>query len=322
MNFKNSGLTVLCVAFAACGGSSNDDDSGPPPLAAPLAITSSNAAQATGEAYKASRSSAELTDLADASGVVVSISGASAKGASKPAAKSIQHMLSKTPFGPELLPCELGGSITVSGELEDPLTLTPGDVIRVDAANCDNGMGEIIDGLLELTVDAFSGDYLDGLYDLTMTLNLSNFQVATESDVQSSNGDVTINLSTLTAPAISASVSGDAITLDSNTESVSLLDYSSAQTVDAGMQPSPYTLTSSGTLDSTRLPGSVDYATPVTFEGVANGYPHTGEFLVSGQNSSARLVAIDSSNVRIDLDTNGDGSVDESIETTWAALDQ
>jgi hypothetical protein len=64
----------------------------------------------------------------------------------------------------------------------------------------------------------------------------------------------------------------------------------------------------------------VSYSTPVTFEGFDLDYPGTGEFLVEGDNSSARLIAIDNVNVRIEVDTDGNGTVDETINTTWAEL--
>jgi hypothetical protein len=64
----------------------------------------------------------------------------------------------------------------------------------------------------------------------------------------------------------------------------------------------------------------VRYTTPVQFTGFDVDFPSTGELLVSGNNSSVRLVALDNVNVRIDLDNDGNGTVDESIQTTWLAL--
>jgi hypothetical protein len=42
--------------------------------------------------------------------------------------------------------------------------------------------------------------------------------------------------------------------------------------------------------------------------------------LVQGANSSARLTAIDNVNVMIELDVNGDGEADQTINTTWVDL--
>ena len=58
----------------------------------------------------------------------------------------------------------------------------------------------------------------------------------------------------------------------------------------------------------------------MTFEGLDTNYPHTGEFFVEGENSSARLVADNDVDVHIDIDLDGNGTVDETIVTTWAEL--
>jgi len=134
------------------------------------------------------------------------------------------------------------------------------------------------------------------------------------------NGDATATLNTESAPYVEASVSGDSMTTDTNAYSDTVTVYASAQTLDAGVSPSPYSMTASGTLDSSRLTGAVGYSTPVTFEGFDTDYPGTGELLVEGDSSSARLIALDSVNVRIEIDGNGDGTVDDTIDTTWEEL--
>ena len=101
--------------------------------------------------------------------------------------------------------------------------------------------------------------------------------------------DTTSTLNTLEAPYVEASVSGNSITADSNAGSETLSAYSSAQTFDGRVAPAPYTMSASGTLDSTQIGGVVDYSTPVTFEGVDTGYPTAGILLVEGADSAARL---------------------------------
>jgi len=56
------------------------------------------------------------------------------------------------------------------------------------------------------------------------------------------------------------------------------------------------------------------------FAGLGANYPYTGEFLVVGENSSLRLVADNDVDVHIDIDSDGDTVVDETIVTTWAEL--
>jgi hypothetical protein len=56
------------------------------------------------------------------------------------------------------------------------------------------------------------------------------------------------------------------------------------------------------------------------FAGIGSNYPHTGEFFVVGANSSVRLVADNDVDVHIDIDSNGDNVIDQTIVTTWAEL--
>lgn len=307
---------LLCLpVVSACGGGSGAHVSPPPEFA----ITKDNAVAATGAAWESANASAGMTDRLGSGGFVAGAPG----GVSKPAVlrtASLQNLAQKIPFGPDTFPCQVSGSITVSGDLADPFTLTPGDFIKLDADACDDGLGEVIDGLLEMTVDAFTGNFLGGAYVLTATLVATDFQAATATDVATANGDATVTLDTTAAPAVAASVSGSSLTTDTNTNSATLTNYLTEQTLDAGLVPSPFTLASSGTLDASQLSGIVTYTTPVVFEGFDANYPHTGELLVSGANSSARLIAIDEINVRIEIDSDGDGVIDETIDTTWAAL--
>ena len=322
MNVKSRRVLYLSLGLAACGGGGDDDGGPQPPNSASFAITAANAETAVAKSWQAAGTSAGFAELAGAGGVVTTKPDASAKAESGlPSTTSLAHLLQKVPFGPETLPCQVSGSITLSGDLESPTTLTAGDVINVVADACDDGFGEVLDGEMRMTIDDISGDFLAGAYDLTMTLELANFQVATAADVLVSNGDVTVTIDTLAAPVVSARTGGSEITIDGNGESLTLANFESNQTLDAGVSPSPWTLDASGRLDSSELPGTVVYSTPVTFEGLDVGYPHSGELLVTGDDSSARLVTLDGVNVRIDVDLDGDGTVDTSIETTWEAID-
>jgi hypothetical protein len=156
-----------------------------------------------------------------------------------------------------------------------------------------------------------------------MTLLLTNFQVTTADDVLLANGDGTAALNTLAAPYVEAAVSGRSMLTDTNTSTETLSNYSSAQTVDGTVAPAPYTLLTSGTLDSSQLSGSVTYSTPVMFEGLDANYPNVGEMLIVGDASSARIIAqANGVDVVIEIysNTTGEGTPDETISTTWTEL--
>lgn len=311
----------------ACGGGGSGSGSGgntPPPPSAGLGITPSNGAQVAGVAYQAALASGDIASLASNSGLTGSAGGGLA--AASPEAQAGRQgstVLQNVPVGPTTSPCAVSGSITISGDLANPLTLTAGDTISASYDNCDDGAGEVVDGDMDFEVDAFSGDILSGAYDMTMTMNITDFQVSSATDVITGNGDGTATINTLAAPYVEASVSGNSMTTDTNSFSQTLYNYVSAQTVDSGVSPSPYTYMSSGTLDTTRLGGVIDYTTTVIFEGFDADYPYVGELLVVGDNSSARLIAQPNSiDVVIEIydNTTGTGTPVDVINTTWADL--
>jgi hypothetical protein len=226
------------------------------------------------------------------------------------------------PIPPTVEPCLDGGTSTTSGEIADPFTpaFTPGDFFDIVFENCNDGFSTI-NGSLYYVVDEFTGDLLFGEYDLTMTATFTDFQIQTSTDTLVNNGDVTVQLNSLQYPTISAGTSGDSLTVDGNNFSHTLTNFSGIYSQNVEAVPSPFSQGSSGTIDSTLLPGIVDYSSPVIFTGFDGEYPSEGEFLVVGANSSVRLVAVDNVNIEIRVDTDGDGVVDETIQTTWAALE-
>jgi hypothetical protein len=316
-------LSVLSasVLIAACGGGGGSSFNGAEPPASTFAITSANATAATSASWEAVVASSDFGDLGGSLGLSAAIPGSVAKAtqALKVAGQSTGAGQA-VPVGPNVLPCLAGGAVTVSGDVASLLTLTPGDNFDVLFELCDEGAGEVVDGAIAFTVSDFSGDLLLGTYLLSMDGVLTDLQVATGTDTFINNGDATTTLDTLQTPFVATGVSGTSMTVDANASSQTLSNYVSSSTLDGGMQNLPYTMAASGTLDTTQLGGVVEYSTPVEFSGEGTNYPAAGSLLVEGSSSSARLTAVDDVNVTIEVDTNGDGVVDETINTTWAAL--
>lgn len=318
---KRSLGLVLFVALGtvACGGSGGDSSSQPFVPADDITITRSNGVDVARITYVAAAQSGDSAGLVGNAGIAAG-SGELVKVPGE-FAKPVQVAVTQIPFGPEPVPCDVRGTMTVSGNIQNPLTLTAGDTISIEASECDDGLGEIIDGIINFTVDEFSGTVDNGLYELTMALEIIDFQVTTPDDVLLSNGDVTVTVNTFRTPFVSTTVGGESLTLDLNGASETLVGYSTTETFDGGLVPSPYTMTASGALDSTQLGGTVRYSTPVTFEGADLGYPHAGELLIHGQhNTSVRLIALENGAVRILIYSSGNVEPDETIESTWEAL--
>lgn len=318
-------LMIPLSLMAACGGGGDGVGGGtniPPPSAA-IPITAANGMQVSQVAYEAVVTSGDIADLAGSSGLTADTgTGFSKASIAQKAGGTLPTVLRQVTIGPTTQPCLLTGSLTVTANLSNPLTLSANDTIDAVYVNCSDDAGEVIDGTLHFEVDAFSGDIFSGMYTMTMTMELVDFQVRTGEDVLMARGDGTATLDTLLAPYVEASVSGGVMITDTNSNSQTLTNYSSAQTFNGNLDPAPYTMVASGTLDSSSLTGSVVYSTTLMFEGLGANYPHQGELLMEGENSSARLIAEQNGiDVRIEIDSDGDDVVDDTIMTTWAELD-
>lgn len=319
-------LIVLCSALtiAACGGGGEDPFTNPQQPAATAKIDGSNGIAVTRISYEAAVDSGDLASVGGAAGLSSGAPDGSAIAIVNGATgNTLFSAVSLVPFGPEVYPCgqtAADGSFTISGDLANPLTLTAGDTIRIEYEQCDEGFGEVIDGIIDLTVQGFDGDILSGLFMLAMDAQLTDLQVASIEDTVTSNGDASVTMDTRQSPYIEAGVSGTSMTMDASNHSETLSNYSSDQTFNGNLNPAEYTLAAAGSIDSTQLSGAVNYSTGPNFVGLEANYPHAGELLVQGDASSAKLIAIDSTSVRIEIDSNGDGSVDETINTTWEEL--
>jgi hypothetical protein len=315
-------IALLPLVLAACGGPSNDNNGNPLPGAS-MVIDDQNALQVSQVTYESASTSGDIADLAGSTGITGSTGGDLLK--PSPSHPGVIDYLSQVPIGPLELPCAVSGTLTLTADFADPTgqTLSAGDTISTDFSNCDDGVGETLDGTMQAEILAFTGDINSGIYELTMRMELSNFQSTTATEVLLANGDGTATINTLAMPQVDVSVSGESMLTDTNDSTELLADYASEQTLDTGITPSPYTLVTSGTLESSQLDGTVTYWTPVTFEGVDANYPNAGEMLIVGDSSSARLIAqANGIDVVIEIYSNaaGTGAPDSTVNTTWVEL--
>jgi len=219
-------------------------------------------------------------------------------------------------------PCDVSGTISLSGNLADPTTLTEGDTITAVFESCDDGDGFVMDGRLALTVADVQGDVFSDLFRLTLDMVLTDLIVTSDGDTIAGDGDLAYTLDTLDFPAILTALSGSELTIAAAGETVTFRNFEQTLEVNPGMVPTAYAAEANGRLHSSVLGGSVDYGTVVTIQASGDDNPpYTGEILVSGgNNSEVRIVVTSEEVVRLEIDVNGDGVVDKFIDTTWAAL--
>jgi hypothetical protein len=218
--------------------------------------------------------------------------------------------------------CAVSGTISLSGNLADPTALTAGDRLTADFDNCDDGDGFVTDGRLALTVADVEGNIFTDVFALTLDMVLTDLKVTAEGETVSADGDLAYTIDTLEFPAILTALSGAELSVTEAGQSVTFRNFDQTLDVNAGMLPTTYAADANGRLRSSVLGGSVDYETvmPIQASGDDNP-PYTGEILVSGaDNSAVRIVVVSEETVRLEIDAEGDGVVDEFIDTTWEAL--
>ena len=320
--------TLLVLTLGACGGGgSGGTTAAPPPPVAAAVINSANAETVAASSADVALQSGGLSGFIDIIGLTATSTGGvsklSAVQTASPTFKTTvsNSVISQVPVGPVTEPCAVSGSVTISGDIANPATLAAGDFFNIDWNNCDDGQGQVVDGLLEFSITSFEGDATTGGSLLGITLTLTAFQVTEGANFYSADGDVSLTLDSRTPPVSVATMSGSTFTVGSNGSTETLSNFSTTVTENAGMFPSSYTTDAMGTITSTQFDGSVTYDTPVAFESIGDAYPYAGELLVTGaDNATLRLIALDEVNVRIEADYDGDGAVDETIDTTWDAL--
>ncbi len=317
-------IVGVVSVLAACGGGGGGGVTAVTSPVPTLSIDANNAADVAKVSYESALATGDLGALTT-DGLILSNEPGGTFAKLDKAIAGVAKTGARQAFVPipeETADCASSGTVTVSGEIADPFTptLSPGDFFVINYNACNEGLGDVIDGGMRLDINSFSGDFLNQRFAMSSTLTLTQLQVTTTEDVLTSHGDATVSLDTLDAPAVATSLSGNSMRSDTNTSSETATNYASSVSVDGGQVPAPFTMSASGTLESTQLSGVVSYSTPVAFTGFGADYPSAGEFLVTGASSSLRLIAVDNVNVIIELDTNGDNTVDETIQTTWAEL--
>ena len=314
-----SSLIVFILAGCGSGGGGPEQAPGPTPTGT---INTGNALTIAGRSVDAALLSGSFGDVTSFVGLTpVSTGDLDSFGSAKLAGNGEWTAASQVPVGPETTPCAIDGTVTVSGDIAVPLSITPGDFLDFSWNGCDDGIDQIIDGMIGMTFTEFEGTLLAGQILLRVSLSANNFQVTESGSFDLVDGilDITIDSRSLTESVVTTV--GDSFNFSDSSGSTTLTGFSTVITEDLTVFPSNFTTDATGTISSTLFNGAVNYSTPVSFESIAGSFPYAGEMLVSGTGSARlKIIAMSDNDVRVEADFNGDGAADATIDTTWEAL--
>lgn len=332
-------LTAIS-ALTACGGGGGSSNDGPGPLqgVTMLPITEDTAVETTSTVLKsidgAFGAGESAIDFGGAIGARIEGNAeAAVSRALDMALASRDAVVAATGAGnavgaviSETQDCTGGGSVTVSidtgslSELEFTNAVQAGNIpagtaITTEFANCiEEGEGPI-NGSVTIVIQQLS---------LAGEIGLDTFTIeftATFDELETDDGRIDGDMSLLlvsTAGMTDARISGDALEVSIVAEVVALLDYEVTATED--------TAVATETFDFTLRVASVGQLFVETLEAVrTNAFadnPISGVLrIVGASDGSITVTALDETSVQLDVDVDGDGTIDATIVTTWDELD-
>jgi hypothetical protein len=315
-----AGIALLSGALGGCGGGGGGAASSEPEPTG--TINAGSTLAVAGRAVDLALQSGSFGGITDFVGLTVAPTGDSGSlGGGRLTKPGRPGFWAGVPVGPETRLCGEDGTETVSGDIASPLTVTAGDFLDYSWNGCDDGLGQVIDGLIRMTFTEFEGDLLAGRILLRVSLTVQDFRVLEGSDFRLTNGDLSLTIDSRTQPQTIVETLGNSLVVVSNNSTETLSNFLSTVVEDTSIFPSNFTTDVSGTVSSTLFDGSVSYSMPIPFELSGDGYPYDGEMLVSGSGGATiRIIALDQFKVRIEADFNGDNALDATIDTTWDAL--
>jgi hypothetical protein len=217
-------------------------------------------------------------------------------------------------------PCD-SGTLSVSfNDADNSATLTTGDTVSMSANNC-TFSGVTMNGSISVSNIVVTGDQVTPPYSLQLSLTTSGFSVSSGGEVAAINGDGTILESTsdgIDGITVTSSFSGAGIQLTAGGETLTLTNYQITNVENE--TTGAYSVAISATISISSLGGSVTVTTDVPLSGVFPYEADNGHIICTGDNSSVTITVIDSTSVQLDVDLNGDGTIDDTVFKAWTNL--
>lgn len=326
---------TICSALAACGGGGGGgtitaaNDSNNALVGAVVALSASNfepaateivgstsGMRSTGSPAQSLLSGAEVTPLVTPSLIL------------EGKLSQLAQLLKKQPHltgavVSESLPCDQGGKMDVSiNDMNSNEELDPGDSAEITFSDCRLNNTKM-NGAMSFTVTSGSSNSYLAASNISILTTLQNMKLEFNDIMSISNGSFTmrinsVNSTTLTVDMLSPRMTNQ-VTQAGKTKVFQYTDYSINTITDR-------TTTSwavKGTVSVPTLGANTAYIDTTTRFSQPNslGFATTGQLLISvSQGGKMRVSATGTSNARIELDLNEDGTYEEFRMIPWMSI--
>lgn len=228
----------------------------------------------------------------------------------------------------ETVNCTYGGSLTITASVANPNGQpSAGDSATITGNGCKESDGAI-SGSLGLAINSLSGNYNSDYYTAGITLAFNNLTITSTQLSAHVNGSLALAVSangynnlnqTFSAPSLSVSATYSG---ETRTRTLTGFRATAIRTPDTTYAyVTRYNV--SGAVTSSALGSqTISFNTTTTLAKRSNdSYPSSGVLTISGAgNSQLRLTALSSSQVRQELDANGDGTFEGNTTVSWSSL--
>lgn len=320
------------VLLTACGG--NDDDT---PASNSVKIASANQTSVARASLNAGLSLAKaegalgngenaVPDAADRSHAFAAIVRRALHDASRKAVANAG--VHPAAVHSETDNCAVGGTVSSAWDDKDSSgSVTSGDVITSTFAQCRESATDSVNGVIVITLTA-SPVVTSTTTQIAANAVFQNLVVTDGAATYTVNGTFAAN----ETDNDSTSMENDTLTVGNGglTVTVASTAYSDTVTLAQGLvvntavayDGSVGTVSVNGGLSSTQLGGGVTIATPTALSGAGTDpYPSSGQMLITGASGSKlRLTVIDSTQVKLEIDTDGDGTYESTSTVAWSTL--
>ena len=241
-------------------------------------------------------------------------------------AKSNSRLIGVIPN--ETVSCDVSGSMTVSAsDPDNDGVVSAGDRVTVTSNNCVMAQGALA-GTLNFEFSSLTGALNSNNYNASVTLEFDQFSITSAALSATVNGSLTMSIAMTGPNSSSESMSTPTLSMTGTyagqVRTRSLSNYTATATTSPDATYGSLTQYDiSGVVTSSALSSNaIAFATStVLVRRNLDFYPYTGVISVTGANkSSIRMTALSASQVKQELDADGDGTYEANITVAWNSL--
>ena len=321
-------LSIFSLLFLiGCGGGGGSSSAPPPPPPTnTLPITSANAEDVTESVLDAVSSVVELIAVANVVGLPGIPEVNAQQGVFKPARSAFSKLsrFDNQFFAPVsgTVSCDTGQFTIAWTDADNDMQVSTGDSFDITFEQCFFADDNVtLNGESSVTEITLTGDPVNEIapWSFMATFGFADLEGTDATDTVMINGDLAVGLSTENNIVLDLSVATSSLTVVQSGETETLSDFTITESLNVNTLT--ITVDSEGTYTSSELNGSVTFETLMTFVIVGDDNPSEGQLLIADNNSSVLVTVIDNLSVRLEIDEDLDGTIDDTIVVSWDDLD-